>query len=326
VRAAAAAGLLLILCGCTAAPLLESDWPASAPDSIELIHTPFHPQEDYQCGPAALATLLGADGIQVAPEALTAEVYIPARKGSLQPEMIAAARRRGLVVYRIRPRLADLLAQLNAGLPVLVLENLGLKTLPVWHYAVVIGASREPEQVILRSGTTRRRVESASTFSRHWRFAENWGFVTLQPGELPYDPDWPVYLAAVADLEAGSAFDAASLAYQAALEVAPELTAARLGLANVHYATGNLSAAADLYQTVSTDPLLGVAALNNLANLRLDQNCREAAEQALAVAEARLTADSRLSAVLASTRARLAKSGSDSPGKCLADPATVPAS
>ena len=69
--------------------MLEDQWSAEMPAAIELESTPFYPQDDYQCGPAALATLLGAAGRPSSPEALVDEVYIPARRGSLEPEMIA---------------------------------------------------------------------------------------------------------------------------------------------------------------------------------------------------------------------------------------------
>ena len=72
---------------------------------------------------------------------LVAQIYLPERKGSLQPEIIAAVRRYDRVPYRIEPALPALLAELRAGRPVLILQNLGLRSLPRWHYAVVIGYS-----------------------------------------------------------------------------------------------------------------------------------------------------------------------------------------
>ena len=84
--------LLLVMqamAGCVVAPA-TSDPPAGRPASIELESTPFHPQTSYQCGPAALATVLGAAGLTVSPAALADEVYLPGRQGSLQPELAAA--------------------------------------------------------------------------------------------------------------------------------------------------------------------------------------------------------------------------------------------
>ena len=65
--------------------------PRQLPQQLELTAVPFHPQELYQCGPAALATVLNWSGEQVRPSALVDEVYLPGRQGSLQLEMLVRA-------------------------------------------------------------------------------------------------------------------------------------------------------------------------------------------------------------------------------------------
>ena len=74
---------------------LSAKRPQDLPARLELADVPFFPQVEYQCGPAALATALASSGVAVTPGDLVSQVYIPARKGSLQIEMMAAARRRG---------------------------------------------------------------------------------------------------------------------------------------------------------------------------------------------------------------------------------------
>ena len=87
----------------------KSGLPPGLPERVELAHTPFFPQEEYQCGPAALATALVSAGAQTTPEALVPQVYVPERKGSFQVEMLAAARRHGMVSYALAPKFEDLL-------------------------------------------------------------------------------------------------------------------------------------------------------------------------------------------------------------------------
>jgi hypothetical protein len=319
VRALPAAALCAVLAGCAAQPVLGPQWPATAPGSIELVETPFYPQADFQCGPAALATVLSASGHPTSPDTLVDEVYVPDRRGSLQPEIVAAARRRGLLVYPIRPSLEDLVAQLAAGEPVLVLQNLGIERLPVWHYAVVVGADAAAETLVLRSGTERRRVERAKDFLRRWDLAGRWGVVTLGPGRLPADPDWAAFLKGAADLEDAGHPDAAGAAYEAALGVEPDLAAARFGLANVRYDEGRLGEAAALYEALAGEAPYAVAALNNLANLRADQGCLAAARAALVRARARGDLDGGYAAALDDTERRLAVAASGQ-----ADPVACP--
>ena len=69
------------------------------PERADIPDVPFHSQEDYQCGPAALAMALNWSGISIVPDELVSQVYVPAKKGTLQVEMVGAARRYGRLAY-----------------------------------------------------------------------------------------------------------------------------------------------------------------------------------------------------------------------------------
>ncbi len=166
-------------------------------DPVELASTPFYPQIQYQCGPAALATILESSGLDISIDHLSREVYLPGREGTLQLEIIAAVRRHDLVPYQPDGTLQSLVDQLNNGLPVLVLLNTGLDILPAWHYAVVIGYLPEKDQVILRSGTDYRLEMSRRSFETAWDKAERWSLLALQPGQLPAKVDIERYLDAL---------------------------------------------------------------------------------------------------------------------------------
>ena len=111
-------------------PFIPANLAPGARASVELVGTPFFPQKKYQCGPAALASVLVASDVVTTPEALVPVVYIPARKGSLQVEMQAAPRKFGRLSYLLSPNMDSILAELDAGRPVLVLHNYGLPMLP----------------------------------------------------------------------------------------------------------------------------------------------------------------------------------------------------
>jgi len=203
---------------------------------VELTATPFFPQERYQCGPAALATVLNARGKAVTPEALVPQVYLPAREGSLQAEIMAAARRQGLLALAVEPALDALLAEIAAGHPVLVLQNLGLDWLPRWHYAVAIGYDLERQELILRSGTAPRRITPLRVFLNTWDRAARWGIVVLTPGTFPARPQAAPYLETASALES-PACSGASAAYQASTDDVGQ-PRRRLGLGNAEYALG----------------------------------------------------------------------------------------
>ncbi|MDH3510676.1 MAG: PA2778 family cysteine peptidase [Gammaproteobacteria bacterium] len=249
------------------------------PESVELEQTPFFPQEDYQCGPAALATVLAYSGVDIAPNQLVEKVYIPGRRGSLQVELLAAARSLGRLPYVIEPEFGTLMAELVAGRPVLVLQNLGLSFAPVWHYAVVAGYDAGAEELILRSGTTERRVASAAKFARTWAASDNWAMVALRPGELPAVPVQLHYLQAVAALETVGQHEAAAAAFRAAAEYWPQSSSALFGLANAYYAAGDLVKAERGYRLALEREPDSPAVLNNLAQVLLEQGrCGDALE------------------------------------------------
>ncbi len=259
---------LLWLTGCAATPqsdaLTRHISPAFAKPT-ELVKTPFYPQKEYQCGPAALATVMRAQGVEVTPDALTDEVYLPKRKGSLQIEMVAATRRHNLLPYILRPQLQEVLAEINAGRPVLVLQNLGVSWYPAWHYAVIIGYNLQEEKLILRSGTIKRYVMSIYTFERTWQRSHSWAMVALKPGELPVLPDEWHYVQAVVGFEQSRNWPLLETLYQTGLQQWPASTDLHMGYGNVLYVQHRRKAAAEQYQSVLRHDPDFAPAHNNLA-------------------------------------------------------------
>jgi hypothetical protein len=241
--------------------------------SVELAATPFFPQRKLQCGPAALATLLGASQVSVTPDELEPLVYLPQRRGSLQVEMLAAPRKYARLPYSIGRNLSDVLAELDAGRPVLVLHNYGLPFWPRWHYAVVIGYDAEADSVLLRSGTTERQRLSAATFMRAWDNGGRWAMIALRPGELPVAPDRMRYLETAASFERAAQPSDSRLVFDAAVKQWPDEPIALIGRGTAAYHAHDLrAAAADYSAAVRLDPSQN-GARNNLAMTLLDLQC-----------------------------------------------------
>jgi tetratricopeptide (TPR) repeat protein len=272
-------------------------------DSIELTDTPFFPQDLDECGPAALATALGASGVAVTPDELVPELYLPGRRGSLQAEMIAGARRHGRVPYPLPPRLDELLDTVAGGSPVLVLQNLGLSFWPQWHYAVVIGFDTAEDEVILRSGTDRRRVMSAGAFDRSWRLAHRWAFVVAAPEAPPRHAQPREWLSAASAFEELGQGALAERAYLAATQRWPSKALPWQVLGNLRYARKDLPGAeAALRHAYGLAP--GAATLNNLASVLLARGCPKVARSAIEQAVG-LEASEAERATLMRTRAQV---------------------
>jgi hypothetical protein len=233
--------------------------------------------------------VLRSAGAGGSPEDLVAEVYLPGRKGSLQVELVAAARIRDRVVYPVSQDLPSVLRQVAAGTPVLVMQNLGVALIPTWHYAVVVGYDFDAGTLLLRSGTTERRVMGMRRFMSTWNRAQRWGMVVLEPGRLPADPQVDRYVAAAAGLEAVGRLDAAEQAYATARERWPDSVWPQLGLANLKLRRGDRQAAEGGYSAALAIDPRNVVAHNNLAEILSDRGCVQQArahvERAAALAK-----------------------------------------
>lgn len=276
---------LALLAACATVPPAVRDLPVDA-QPVELTTTPFYAQEQYQCGPAALLTILEQSGVDASLDTIVRRVYLPGREGSLQAELIAAMRAEGRIPYAVDGRAAALAAELDAGRGVLVLQNLGVSWLPRWHYAVVVGIDGDAGRVVLRSGTERRRLTALDTFLHTWRRSGYWGIVALRPGELPADEDPLRFFEALAAMEETGHMAAARQSWRAAARRWPESRIAWFGLGNSEYELGNFGAAETAYrELLRQDPDLAVAR-NNLAQSLLRQQryaeARGEAERALA--------------------------------------------
>lgn len=255
--------------------------------AIVLNEVPFFPQDDYQCGPSALATLLNWSGERVTPAQLTPSLYIPARKGSLQIELMAQSRSRGYLVYQVPSDLPSLYKELEAGHPVLVLQNLGLSWWPLWHYAVVIGINPKHDKVILRSGRDYKLIDSTRVFRNTWERAGAWGIVVVPPQQIPATAEVKGYVRAVAALEQTGQLKAAHAAYQTGVARWPQSLPLWLGLANTAYAQHDYAQAEQTLRDALLRFPQSAVLYNNLAmNLLAQDKLREAvaaAEQAVAL-------------------------------------------
>jgi len=307
---------LVLISGCAAtAPALTVRGQGGFPIRVDLEQTPFFPQVEYQCGPAALATVLGASGLPVAPAELVQEVYLPGRQGSLQPELLASARGRDRLPYELPPTSDAIISQLAAGIPVLVMQKLGAGPWPGWHYAVVVGYDVETQTFLLRSGTERRQEIPAARFLATWDRADRWAIVVLRPGQMPGDPDAGRYIEAAAALEAVGRIDAATVAYQAAATRWPHDSLPRLALGNVALTRGDLALAESDYRQAIELDRENVAAHNNLAEVLLRRGCVGAARSESEIAT-RLAGTGPLAAAVDDTAVLVAAAGSSDEQGC----------
>lgn len=251
-RWSALAALFVVLAACVATPQtdnLSRQLDSGLPERHMIEGVPFFPQQQYQCGPAALSMVLSHARVEVYPEQLVSQVYIPERQGSLQVEMVAASRNIGRLPFVIPGTLSAILTEVAAGNPVLVFQNLGLSVFPQWHYAVVIGYDQSRRELIMHSGLSENYVVSMRTFERTWQRAGYWAMLTLEPGQIPASLDAAEYFRTVAEFEALHP-QAVEMAWQAGYQRWPENPLIGMGLSNWLAGAGRITRAIGVLQQV----------------------------------------------------------------------------
>lgn len=252
--------------GCTSHPPGFSDAdihtvPASRLPSSALIDTvPFIAQDEHACGPASLAMVLRyygnsdkhgnlhkhgnlqkdgrlqKDGHRQTQQDLKPLLLLPERQGTLQIELMSAARQEGFLALAGPTRLESLLDDVAAGFPVIVLQNLRFTFWPQWHYAVVVGYDQREGVVLLRSGQHRLIEVPFNTFINTWQRADMWALRITPPTQLPPSTTANEIVDAAESLAQVRQSSSALAAYFTASQRWPDDTRLWNGLANLAYA------------------------------------------------------------------------------------------
>ncbi len=279
--------LMLVLSACASTPQTRQliEHPPKIPQQVELESVPFYPQQKYQCGPAALATVINFYQKSTTPEQLLPMVYIPELKGSLQAEMLAAVRSYQLLAIEQEGQLDSILTEIAAGHPVLVLQNLGYDFYPFWHYAVVVGYDLSEQQLILRSGEMQRLIRPFAVFERTWARSNYWSVVVVPPDIMPPSATQEAFTEAAIALESSLSSELAASMYRNGHRRWPQSYLLLMGLANSVFSLQQYDRAEALYlQAIELQPQRAEA-WNNLAYARIYQGKKigavEAVEQAI---------------------------------------------
>ena len=263
-------------------------------DSVRL-DVPFVEQEVAHCGPAALTSALQFRGQDVAIDELVRQVYLPGREGSLTLEMTAAVRRQGLLPYPALPTLDAVVAELDAGNPVLVLQNLSFNWWPQWHYALVVGYENAGATLLLHSGKRAYYAIPARTFMKTWHRSDYWGLVPVPLGEFPAAATALTYLSELEKMrETATVSDRQ---YENALSEATEhwtrSATAQFMMANYLQDKKRDGALAYFQRSLQLQPGNALA-WNNFAFALAEAGCQLTAQQAIKRARTLAPFDSRL--------------------------------
>ena len=274
----AAAAMTLLFGGCATAPQM-ADAGIAGPGT-ELVKTAFFPDERRQSGPAALATLLYTDGVDVGPDAVLPLLRTDVGERTPQSDLIAATPKFDRIPMVLDPGYASLVAEVRAGRPVLVLLALpaGAGGAIDWRYGVVIGLKPETDQFVLRLGRVGRQFMSFETFDRAWTPGQRWSMVVTRADELPATVSPDRWIAAADAITAARKPALAETMITTAVAKWGESTTSWVALGNARYAKRDLDGASRAYRKAIELKPDNTVAHNNYAEVLLDRHCIDAAQ------------------------------------------------
>ncbi len=133
---------------------------------------PFYPQNEYQCGPATLASVMNYHGIDITPEQIVKDIFSKTARGTLTFDMVNFVKNRGLKVDYYSSSLDDLKANINTGNPLIVLVDYGFLSYQQNHFMVVIGYN--DYGVIVNSDSFQGQFITNENFVKVWKKTNFW--------------------------------------------------------------------------------------------------------------------------------------------------------
>jgi tetratricopeptide (TPR) repeat protein len=198
---------------------------------------------------------------------LDARTLIPLKGGTLQIELINAARADGLIAYPIEPTFDALIAELADNHPVIVLVNRGYSWYPLWHYSPITGYDAKMQTILMHFGDRPNEAIPIETFGAIWERSGNWGVVLLPPDQLPATATAEKYLNIAHNFEKIGMTNEAIIAYETALKRWPNYIPLLFALGNVYYNVNQISKAEEVYRYILLIDSEYFYASNNLAIL-----------------------------------------------------------
>jgi tetratricopeptide (TPR) repeat protein len=205
--------------------------PGALPTYFNIKNVEFIDQSSGYCGPAVLTMAMRRAGQNIEVEEVASQVYTPGLHGSLQADIVSAARRQGLMAITIQ-NLPTLLNEVSAGHPVIIFENLGLSWAPQWHYALVLGYDLQKQEVILHTGHDAYYHWDMKKFERSWMLGDYWGLVVLPAGEIAVSSGERANLTSAVGLQKAKKNIEAEKSFRKILEKWPSSLVALIGSAN----------------------------------------------------------------------------------------------
>jgi len=149
-------------------------------NGVVLSHVPFVSQDDFHCGPSALAMVIQywdtklKTGRNVSVDRIIQDIYSPTARGVLGIDLERYAQQLGFVTHQYSGNIDDIKQRINDGIPLILLVDYGMSVYQQNHFIVTTGYTERG--IIVNSGRTHHDIIPEERLKKIW---EKTGFWTL---------------------------------------------------------------------------------------------------------------------------------------------------
>lgn len=148
-------------------------------DAQMILNVPFFPQEEYQCGPASLASVFNYWEVQADPGEIGKEIFSKSARGTLTIDMMLYAQKKGFYAEQFKGSLEILRSFIDSGIPLIVLVDFGMSVFQMNHFMVVTGYTNDG--LIVHSGKSQNKLLTETTFLSMWEKTHYWTLMIKKP-------------------------------------------------------------------------------------------------------------------------------------------------
>lgn len=228
-------------------------------------------QGAYQCGPAALESVVHYWGGEAKADSISQALYKSGSRGVLNFTLAGYARDMGFWTQMPETDAAGLRQWLVKGVPPVVLLSTGILWVSNYHFVVLKGFDEKDRVFYANIGKPDTYAIPYLEFDAKWKDAGRWCLVVCPPERV----DWELDDVQAADLgfllERLGRLDLAVQRYSAALNKNPKNPTVRFNLANIYRKTGRSEEAKKIYAELIKERPDWSGASNNLAWICLEE-------------------------------------------------------
>jgi len=265
--------LFTVLFSCLISGCASYSYPAKAPslpyeEGVYYVrNVPPVAQSTYQCGPAALESVLRYWGKEAQADLISRDLYQPGSRGIFNFMLAQYARSQGFWTESGDIDESKLKLWILKDIPSIVMLRTGPLLLWVsnYHFVVVNGFDDANQIFYANTGKAQTQAIPYKQFRKRWKGSGCWRLIICPPDKV----DWELDAEAAADLafllETSKRLDLAEKWYQYALEKNPKKHIVRFNLGNVYLKTERWDEAENLYLDLLEEKPESAPVSNNLA-------------------------------------------------------------